>query len=99
MVKLPNRLRDAPARHGFGTRMLAQSNHVEFGASGSLVRLFPSLSFAGRVRWRNDHQVAHELVKDFMLTVTLFDLRQQAPAAAGAPKNDFDTSLAITWTY
>jgi hypothetical protein len=33
MVKLPHRCTNVPARHGFGTRMLAQSNHVEFAAS------------------------------------------------------------------
>lgn len=62
-------------------------------------QVFPSLSVQGRVRLQNDIRVSYELVKDFMLTVTLFDSYDSKPPAVGAPKNDFGTTLAITWTF
>jgi hypothetical protein len=60
---------------------------------------FPSFSVAGRVRMQNDVRLSYELVKDFMLTVTLFDAFDSKPPAVGATKNDFGTTLAITWTF
>jgi hypothetical protein len=60
---------------------------------------FPSFSIKGRVRLQNDLRLSYELVKDFMLTVTLFDAFDSKPPAAGATKNDFGTTLAITWTF
>jgi hypothetical protein len=54
---------------------------------------------AWRVRLQNDLRVSYELVKDFMLTVTVFDTYDSKPPSAGATKNDFGTTFAITWTY
>jgi hypothetical protein len=62
-------------------------------------QLFPSLTVQGRIRWQNDLRVSYELVSDFMVTVTLFDSFDNKPQAAGAPKNDFGTTLAISWTF
>ncbi len=62
-------------------------------------QLFPSFSIKGRVRWQNDLRVSYELVKDFMLTVTLFDSFDNKPQSAGAEKNDYGTTLAISWTF
>jgi hypothetical protein len=124
---------------GFGTRILAQSNHIEFLASGGMVlnreryfttdstttgvegllsaafrafrydqpkldvsltsQAYPSFVVQGRVRLQNDLRVSYELLKDFMLTGTLFDTYDSKPPVEGAPKNDFGTTLAITWTY
>jgi hypothetical protein len=124
---------------GFGTRMLAQSNHIEFLASGGMVlnreryfttdstttgvegllsaafrafrydqpkldfsltsQAYPSFVVQGRVRLQNDLRLSYELLKDFMLTGTLFDTYDSKPPVEGAPKNDFGTTLAITWTY
>jgi hypothetical protein len=124
---------------GFGSRMLAQSNHIEFRATGGLVlareqyfstdssssgleglvgtsfrafrydrpkldasltsQAFPSFSIKGRVRLQNDVRLSYELVKDFMLTVTVFDSYDSKPPAEGAHKNDFGTTLAISWTF
>ena len=124
---------------GFGTRMLAQSNHIEFLGSGGIVLIreryfstdstttgvegllgaafrafrydqprldvslssqaYPSFSIQGRVRLQNDLRLSYELLKDFMLTATLFDAYDSKPPVVGAPKNDFGTTLAITWTY
>jgi Protein of unknown function, DUF481 len=60
---------------------------------------FPSFTVQGRVRLQNDLRVSYELVKDFMLTLTFFDAYDSKPQAAGAPKNDFGTTLAVTWTF
>ena len=60
---------------------------------------YPSLSVQGRVRWQNDLRVSYELVKDFMLTVTLFDSYDSKPQSQDAAKNDFGTTLAISWTF
>ena len=60
---------------------------------------YPSLSIQGRVRWQNDLRVSYELVKDFMLTLTLFDSYDSKPQSQDAAKNDFGTTLAISWTF
>jgi uncharacterized protein DUF481 len=62
-------------------------------------QLYPSLTTWGRVRWQNDVRVSYELVKDFMLTVTVFDSYDSKPLSDNAPKNDFGTTLAISWTF
>ena len=62
-------------------------------------QLYPSFSIQGRVRWQNDLRLSYELVKDFMLTVTLFDSFDNKPQSAGAEKNDYGTTLAISWTF
>jgi hypothetical protein len=73
-------------------------DHPKLDASLT-TQAFPSFSIAGRVRMQNDLRVSYELVKDFMLTLTLFDAYDSKPPAAGAEKNDFGTTLAITWTF
>jgi hypothetical protein len=60
---------------------------------------FPSFTVKGRVRLQNDLRVSYELVKDFMLTFTLFDSYDNKPQAVAAPKNDFGTTFAISWTF
>ena len=39
-------------------------------------QLYPSFSIQGRVRWQNDLRLSYELVKDFMVTVTVFSAPQ-----------------------
>ena len=53
----------------------------------------------GPVRLQYDVRLSYELLKDFMLTGTLFDTYDSKPLVEGAPKNDFGTTRAITWTY
>ena len=124
---------------GFGSRTLAQSNHVDVRANLGLMvtqeryfstdstshglegvvsaefnafrydqpklnasiksQAFPSFTVKGRVRLQNDLRVSYELVKDFMLTFTLFDSYDSKPQAVAAPKNDFGTTFAISWTF
>jgi len=62
-------------------------------------QLYPSFTVQGRVRWQNDLRVSYELVKDFMITTTLFDSFDNKPQSVGAPKNDFGTTLAISWSF
>jgi uncharacterized protein DUF481 len=62
-------------------------------------QLFPSFTIQGRVRWENDLRVSYELVKDFMVTVTLFDSYDNKPQSQGASKNDYGTTLAISWSF
>jgi hypothetical protein len=60
---------------------------------------YPSFTVSGRVRWQNDVRLSYELVKDFMLTLTVFDAFDSKPQAVGAPKNDFGTTFAATWSF
>lgn len=60
---------------------------------------FPSFSIEGRVRMQNDLRLSYELVKDFMLTVTVFDTYDSKPPAEDAPHHDFGSTLAISWTF
>jgi hypothetical protein len=62
-------------------------------------QVYPSFTVAGRVRMQNDIRVSYELVKDFMLTATMFDAYDSKPQTEDAPTNDFGTTLAITWTF
>jgi hypothetical protein len=73
-------------------------DHPKLDASISS-QAFPSFTTAGRVRLQNDLRLSHELVKDFMLTVTVFDTYDSKPPAADASKNDFGTTLAVSWTF
>jgi len=43
--------------------------------------------------------VSYELIKDFMLTVTVFDSYDSKPQSAEGSKNDFGTTLALSWTF
>ena len=62
-------------------------------------QVYPSFTVEGRVRMQNDIRASYELIKDFMLTATLFDAYDSEPPTEDAPTNDFGTTLAITWTY
>jgi hypothetical protein len=62
-------------------------------------QVFPSFSVQGRVRMQTDVRLSYELVKDFMLTVTVFDAFDSKPPVEGATRNDFGTTLAVSWTF
>ncbi|HEV7387537.1 MAG TPA: DUF481 domain-containing protein [Gemmatimonadaceae bacterium] len=61
--------------------------------------VYPSFTVKGRVRAQNDLRVSYELIKDFMLTGTLFDSFDNKPQAEDASKHDLGTTLAISWTF
>jgi hypothetical protein len=73
-------------------------DHPKLDASVSS-QAYPSFTVDGRVRLQSDLRVSYELVKDFMLTMTVFDSYDSKPQAAGVTKNDFGTTLAISWTF
>ena len=61
--------------------------------------VYPSLTEWGRVRIDGDSRVSYELVKDFFLTFSVFDQFDSRPPDVTASKNDFGTTLAISWSY
>jgi hypothetical protein len=63
-----------------------------------LVSLYPGLTDWGRVRGNLDVQVKREIVHDFSVGLTLYDSFDNRPAA-GAKKNDWGATLALSWTY
>lgn len=62
-------------------------------------QIYPSFTVKGRVRAQNDVRLSYELIKDFMLTGTIFDSFDNKPQAESASKHDFGTTLAISWTF
>jgi hypothetical protein len=67
--------------------------------AGIATSIYPSFTVKGRVRAQSDIRVSYELIKDFMLTGTLFDSFDNKPQAEGASKHDLGTTLAISWTF
>jgi hypothetical protein len=61
--------------------------------------LYPSLTVQGRVRWQNDIRLSYELVKDFMVTFTIFGSFDSKPQSVDASRNDFGTTLALSWKF
>ena len=61
--------------------------------------IYPSFTEWGRVRIDTDSRVSYELVKDFFLTLSVFDQFDSRPPDVNASKNDFGTTLAISWSY
>ena len=73
-------------------------DHPKLDASVS-IQLYPSLTVSGRIRGQNDLRLSYELLNDFMITFTIFDSFDNKPQATGASKNDFGTTLALSWTF
>jgi hypothetical protein len=63
------------------------------------VEAFPSFTIRGRWRLQNDVRLSYELIKDFMVTATMSDAFDSKPPSEGAPKHDFWTTLALSWTF
>lgn len=62
-------------------------------------QMFPSITVQGRVRWQNDLRLSYELVKDFMVTFSIFDTFDNKPQSVNAQKHDFGTTLSLSWTF
>ena len=60
---------------------------------------YPSLSDFGRQRMQLDASVKRELLKDFFLSVNLFDSFDSKPPNTAFDTNDFGIVLSIGWTY
>ena len=61
--------------------------------------VYPSITEWGRVRIESDARASYELVKDFFLTLSLFDQFDSRPPDVNASKNDFGTTLSISWSW
>lgn len=91
-----------------------QSNNLEAVFSGELdffrkdspktdikltLATYPSITDWGRVRLNADARVARELIKDFTVSLTLFDRFDSRPPSTTARKNDFGTTVSLGWTF
>jgi hypothetical protein len=69
--------------HGFEGVVIAELNAFRYDRpklSASIKsQAFPSFTVKGRIRLQNDLRVSYELVKDFMLTATLFERTTTSP--------------------
>ena len=61
--------------------------------------LYPNLTDFGRVRSDLEVNLSHEVVKDFMVGITLFDKFDSRPPSATAAKNDYGVTFSIGWTF
>jgi hypothetical protein len=73
-------------------------NQPKLDLSTSLA-IYPGLTELGRVRIDFDGRVSYELVKDFFLTVSVFERYDSRPPSETAAKSDFGTTLSITWSF
>jgi len=61
--------------------------------------LYPNLTDFGRVRSDLEVNLSHEVVKDFMIGVTMFDKFDSRPPSATAAKNDYGVTFSVGWTF
>jgi len=61
--------------------------------------VYPSLTDFGRVRLDFNARLAYEILKDFTVSLTLFDSFDSRPPGAGGATNDFGTTLSLGWTF
>lgn len=73
-------------------------NSPKLDLSTSLI-VYPGISDWGRVRIDFDTRVSYELIKDFFLTLSLFERYDSRPPSETAAKSDFGTTLSISWTF
>ena len=60
---------------------------------------YPSVSNWGRQRIQLDASVKRELLKDFFLSVNIFDSFDSKPPNTAFDTNDFGIVLSIGWSY
>jgi hypothetical protein len=73
-------------------------NQPKLDLSSSLT-VYPGISELGRVRVDFDTRISYELIKDFYLTLSLFNRYDSRPPSETAAKSDFGTTLSISWTF
>ncbi|MGH8621536.1 MAG: DUF481 domain-containing protein, partial [Burkholderiales bacterium] len=61
--------------------------------------VYPSLTDLGRVRLELDVRLAYEVLKDFTVSLTLFDDFDSRPPGQDGTTNDFGTTLSLGWTF
>ena len=60
---------------------------------------YPSLSNWGRQRLQLDSAIKHELLKDFFLSLNVYDSFDSAPPQPDSARNDVGVSFSIGWSY
>ena len=63
------------------------------------VKVFPSLSDAGRVRSDGDLRVQYEVINDFFLGLTVFLAADSRPPSEDATRRDFGTTITLGWSF
>jgi hypothetical protein len=73
-------------------------DHPKLDLSTTLA-VYPGITEWGRLRVDFDTRVSYELVKDFFLTLSLFERYDSRPPSETAAKSDFGTTLSISWSF
>jgi len=73
-------------------------DHPKLDLATSLT-VYPGITEAGRIRVDFDTRVSYELIKDFYLTLSLFERYDSRPPSETAAKSDFGTTLSISWSF
>ena len=63
------------------------------------LHIYPGISDWGRVRIDFDTRISYELIKDFFLTLSVFERFDSRPPSETAAKSDFGTTLSISWSF
>jgi hypothetical protein len=61
--------------------------------------VYPGITDWGRVRIDFDTRISYELIKDFFLTLSIFERFDSRPPSETAAKSDFGTTLSISWSF
>ncbi len=59
----------------------------------------PSISDTGRFRLQLNTKLRREFIKDFYMSVDLFETYDSRPPQEGATKNDFGITMSVGWSY
>jgi hypothetical protein len=63
------------------------------------LKIYTGISEWGRVRIDLDSRLSYELIKDFFITLSLFERFDSRPPSETAAKSDFGTTLSISWSF
>jgi hypothetical protein len=61
--------------------------------------VFPELNRPGRVRANANGKLTHELVKDLIAAITVYDTFDNQPQVPDVSRNDIGISFSIGWTF
>jgi hypothetical protein len=63
------------------------------------LQYYPSLSDVGRHRLQFDSSVRREIVKDFTVSLNVYDTFDSEPPNEGFARNDVGVVFSLGWTY
>ncbi len=61
--------------------------------------VLPSLSDSGRVRVEFRSRLRREIVKDFFLSLSLYDSYDSDPPVIGVERNDWGLTSSLGWSF